>query len=95
MGFALLTFELARSPDAATIREKMVFASSTEALRRALGVASVIQATDESEVEYETSEYPVLSSVDCTNHFVRYSPRESQKDVECSALTLQVRINAQ
>lgn len=45
---------IAWSPDEATIRKKMVFASSTEALRRAVGVASVIQATDTSEVAYET-----------------------------------------
>jgi Cofilin/tropomyosin-type actin-binding protein len=57
-----------RSPDTAKIRDKMVFASSTEALRRAVNLASVIQATDTSEVEYATSQYlQCFSSVECTN----------------------------
>lgn len=43
------------SPDTAPIRSKMVYASSKDALRRALnGVASDIQGTDFSEVAYES-----------------------------------------
>ncbi|KAG7663517.1 COF1 [[Candida] subhashii] len=43
------------SPDNAPVRSKMIFASSKDSLRRALnGVASDIQGTDFSEVEYET-----------------------------------------
>lgn len=42
------------SPDTAPIRSKMVYASSKDALRRALnGVATDIQGTDFSEVAYE------------------------------------------
>lgn len=44
-----------RSPDDAKIKQKMLFASSKEALRRSLvGVATEIQATDYSEVAYES-----------------------------------------
>lgn len=43
------------SPDTAAIRSKMVYASSKDALRRALnGVAADIQGTDFSEVAYES-----------------------------------------
>ncbi|AAS52155.1 ADR235Wp [Eremothecium gossypii ATCC 10895] len=43
------------SPDTAPIRSKMVYASSKDALRRALnGVSSDIQGTDFSEVAYES-----------------------------------------
>lgn len=43
------------SPDTAPIRSKMVYASSKDALRRALnGVSTDIQGTDFSEVSYET-----------------------------------------
>ncbi|KAK6458754.1 uncharacterized protein RJT20DRAFT_123820 [Scheffersomyces xylosifermentans] len=43
------------SPDTAPIRSKMVYASSKDALRRALnGVASDVQGTDFSEVAYES-----------------------------------------
>jgi len=42
------------SPDTAKIKQKMLFASSKDALRRSLvGIASEIQATDPSEVDYE------------------------------------------
>jgi cofilin len=42
-------------PDGARVRAKMVYASSREALRRKLdGIAAEIQATDYSEVAYET-----------------------------------------
>ena len=43
-----------RSPDSAKIKQKMVFASSRDALKRALtGVAIEIQGTDHSEVAHE------------------------------------------
>lgn len=43
------------SPDTAPVRSKMVYASSKDALRRALnGVSSDIQGTDFSEVAYES-----------------------------------------
>ncbi|KAF3989863.1 hypothetical protein FT663_03434 [Candidozyma haemuli var. vulneris] len=43
------------SPDTAPIRSKMVYASSKDALRRALnGVSTDIQGTDFSEVAYES-----------------------------------------
>lgn len=42
------------SPDTAAIRSKMVYASSKDALRRALnGIAADIQGTDFSEVSYD------------------------------------------
>ena len=42
-----------RSPDEAKIKTKMLYASSKDALRRALvGVASEIQGTDHSEIAY-------------------------------------------
>lgn len=42
-----------RSPDEAKIKTKMVYASSKDALRRALvGIASEIQGTDHSEIAY-------------------------------------------
>ncbi|CAH6719728.1 cofilin [[Candida] jaroonii] len=42
------------SPDTASIRDKMIYASSKDSLRRALnGVSSDIQGTDFSEVSYE------------------------------------------
>ncbi|KAK7690273.1 cofilin [Cerrena zonata] len=43
------------SPDDAKIKQKMLFASSKEALRRSLvGIATEIQGTDYSEVAYES-----------------------------------------
>lgn len=49
---------LRRSPDDAKIKQKMLFASSKDALRRALiGIAVEIQGTDISEVSYESGAY--------------------------------------
>lgn len=43
------------SPDGSKIKEKMVYASSKDALRRSLqGIALEIQGTDLEEVSYET-----------------------------------------
>lgn len=44
-----------RSPDEAKIKQKMVYASSRDALKRALtGVAVEVQGTDYAEVAYES-----------------------------------------
>ncbi|KAH9936568.1 uncharacterized protein B0H18DRAFT_974452 [Fomitopsis serialis] len=44
-----------RSPDDSKIKQKMLFASSKDALRRSLvGIAAEIQGTDYSEVAYES-----------------------------------------
>ena len=49
-----------RSPDSSKIRQKMLFASSKDALRRSLdGIGAEIQATDLDEVSHETSQYIV------------------------------------
>lgn len=43
------------SPDTSSVRDKMVYASSKDSLRRALnGVAADIQGTDFSEISYDT-----------------------------------------
>ncbi|KAI5996328.1 hypothetical protein EDD15DRAFT_2163668, partial [Pisolithus albus] len=45
------------SPDTAKIKQKMLFASSRDALRRSfVGIAVEIQATDSTEVAYEAGE---------------------------------------
>lgn len=47
----------ARSPDESKIKQKMVFASSKDALRRALvGISAEIQGTDFSEVDHQSGE---------------------------------------
>lgn len=52
---------IARSPDGAKIKQKMLFASSKDALRRALvGVAVEIQGSESSEVSMETGQYTFL-----------------------------------
>lgn len=44
-----------RSPDSARIKNKMVYASSKDAIRRKLvGIGTEVQATDASEIAYET-----------------------------------------
>lgn len=49
------------SPDEAKIKEKMLYASSKDALRRSLvGVANEIQGTDSSEVAYDEGTLPRL-----------------------------------
>lgn len=46
-----------RSPDESKIKQKMVFASSKDALRRALvGISAEIQGTDFSEVDHQSGE---------------------------------------
>ena len=44
-----------RNPDDARIKQKMVYASSKDALRKSLvGISTEIQGTDLSEVAYDT-----------------------------------------
>jgi len=51
-----------RSPDEAKIKDKMLYASSKDALRRSLvGIASEIQGTDSSEVAYDEGPSFVLA----------------------------------
>ena len=51
----IIIFNPFRSPDTAKIKAKMLYASSKDALRKKLvGVATEIQATDLSEVAYDT-----------------------------------------
>lgn len=52
-----------RSPDDSKIKQKMLYASSKDALRRCfVGIAAEIQGTDMSEVAHETGKY-ILSKV--------------------------------
>ena len=47
-----------RSPDDSKIKQKMVYSSSKDALRKALvGVQVDIQANDISDIEYESGEF--------------------------------------
>lgn len=51
----LLSFPLFRSPDTARVKQKMLYASSKDAIRKKLvGVAAEIQATDGAEISFET-----------------------------------------
>ena len=44
-----------RAPDTASIKQKMVYASSKDVLKRALvGLSADIQGTDHSEIAYDT-----------------------------------------
>lgn len=44
-----------RSPDDSKVKQKMLYASSKEAIRKALvGISTEIQGTDLSEVSYDT-----------------------------------------
>ena len=53
---------LIRSPDDSKVKQKMLFASSKDALRRSLvGIASEIQGTDYSEVAYESGAFVYYS----------------------------------
>lgn len=52
-----------RSPDEANVRNKMVFASSKDALRRRLdGIQIEIQATDYSEITKDSGELPSIAT---------------------------------
>jgi hypothetical protein len=54
----LLSF--GRSPDDSKIKQKMLYASSKDALRKSLvGISAEIQGTDMSEVAHETGELPL------------------------------------
>jgi hypothetical protein len=57
----LTIFITIRSPDDAKIKQKMLFASSRDALRRSLvGIAAEIQGTDFSEVAHESGQSRLL-----------------------------------
>jgi hypothetical protein len=57
-------FITTRSPDDAKIKQKMLFASSRDALRRSLvGIAAEIQGTDYSEVAYESGQSRLLRCI--------------------------------
>lgn len=59
-----------RSPDAAKLKDKMLYASSKDALRKQLtGVHFEIQATDTDDVEFDTSLYPPFYPVLRTTAF--------------------------
>lgn len=48
-------FCLLRAPDTSKVKQKMLYASSKDAIRKRLsGIATEIQATDSSEIAYET-----------------------------------------
>ena len=50
-----------RSPDDAKIKQKMLFASSRDALRRSLvGIATEIQGTDYSEIDHDVGMHHLL-----------------------------------
>ena len=58
-GSKVLTRDAIRSPEDATVKDKMLFASSREALRRRLdGIAFEVQGTDPSEISYNTGSSP-------------------------------------
>lgn len=51
-----------RSPDTAKIKQKMLFASSRDTLRKSLsGIVTDISATDDDDVSYETSMFLLIS----------------------------------
>ncbi|KAF8349533.1 hypothetical protein F5887DRAFT_946645 [Amanita rubescens] len=52
------------SPDVAKIKQKMLFASSRDALRKALvGIPVEVQASDPSEISYETGTYSDVAAI--------------------------------
>ena len=62
--YATHAIALIRSPDDSKVKQKMLFASSKDALRRSLvGIAAEIQGTDFSEVAHEsgTSRHALLT----------------------------------
>jgi hypothetical protein len=66
-----------RSPDDAKVKQKMLFASSKEALKRSLvGVAAEIQGTDFSEVAYDSG-MPSHSGPKCHPFICLRSARQS------------------
>ena len=55
-----------RSPDDSKVKQKMLFASSKDALRRSLvGIAAEIQGTDYSEVAHESGTSRVSLYLSC------------------------------
>lgn len=63
-----------RNPDGAKIKQKMVYASSRDTLRRALvGIAAEIQGTDKDEVGHETGTFCI--TVLCRGMYGTLNPR--------------------
>lgn len=59
-----------RSPDAAKLKDKMLYASFKDALRKQLtGLHFEIQATDKEDVEFDTGMYPPFYPVLRTTAF--------------------------
>lgn len=57
----LTVHSVLRTPDDAPIRQKMVYASSKDALRKQLvGIAAEIQATSYDEITYEAGKYDAM-----------------------------------
>lgn len=69
------------SPDEAKIKEKMLYASSKDALRRSLvGVANEIQGTDSSEVAYDEGTLPpALARILAARVLTRVSAQSSTR----------------
>ena len=70
-------FHPARAPAGSKIKDRMVFASSKDALRRSLvGIAAEVQGSDEDEVAYSTGMHHIylldllIFSVDCVSWIV-------------------------
>jgi hypothetical protein len=64
-----------RTPDDAPIRQKMIYASSKDAIRKQLvGISTEIQATDYDEISYDASKFCSYSmSWSCTESIIAYS----------------------
>ncbi len=70
------------SPDDAKVKSKMIYASSKDAIRKALvGIQTEIQGTDFSEITHEASEYPNLAggpvALTCSRRVLSYSRKWS------------------
>lgn len=60
----LLPLTLCRAPDNSKVKQKMMFASSKDALRAKLqGIAFDIQCTDESERAYDTGTFFIFAFI--------------------------------
>jgi Cofilin/tropomyosin-type actin-binding protein len=83
-----------RSPDTAKIKDKMVSASSRDALRRSfVGIALEVQGTDYSEVAHETGELKIrFSPLFCRTSYLFLLSSHSTKSwtKHCVAVDLYV-----
>ena len=67
-----------RAPEIARQKEKMLFVSSKDTLRKALiGISSEIQATDRTEIAYKTG----MSFLPCESDLSRLSPANTGRKV--------------